>query len=443
MSDIAAMLGGTAWTVAFFIVGLSIIIFVHEYGHYIVGRWSGIHAEVFSLGFGPVLWKRTDRRGTQWQLAAIPFGGYVKFLGDADATSVKADDSFGLSPAERRHTMAGAPLWARSATVFAGPLANFILAFLLYAALILVTGVVKEEPTVGKMRALPEAVESLHEGDVILSMEGIKTSDWESFAAAREELTGKAAVLYSVLRGGEEITVSGPHPDAVVVGDVALRSAALDAGILAGDVILRAAGQDISAFDQLIAVVGDSKGAPIPLVIWRDGKTFELTLTPRLTIAPDNVTGEPTERYLIGLISGLAFEPGMRAAGVGEVLSGAALTMQATTVAMFDGIGRMIQGLISTCGLSGPIGMAQTFGDAARIGAETFLMVLAGLSLGIGVMNLFPIPVLDGGHLVFHAYEAVVRRPPSPRVLNALMTLGLTLVVSLMLFALSRDLVCG
>lgn len=107
--DIFAAIGGTAWTVFFFIVALSIIVFVHEYGHYIVGRWSGIHSEVFSIGFGPVLFSRTDKRGTRWQIAAIPFGGYVKFMGDADATSVKAGDISGLSAEERRHTMTGAP----------------------------------------------------------------------------------------------------------------------------------------------------------------------------------------------------------------------------------------------------------------------------------------------------------------------------------------------
>jgi regulator of sigma E protease len=117
--------------------------------------------------------------------------------------------------------------------------------------------------------------------------------------------------------------------------------------------------------------------------------------------------------------------------------------MQTMTVTMFSGLNRMVTGMISSCGLSGAIGMAQTIGDAARVGLDTFVMVLAGLSLGIGVMNLFPIPVLDGGHLVFHAYEAVTRRAPPPRVLNFLMTVGLTLVIGLMVFALSRDLVCG
>lgn len=443
MNEIAALLGGTAWTVAFFIIGLSVIIFVHEYGHYIVGRWSGIHAEVFSLGFGPVIWSRSDKRGTRWQLAAIPFGGYVKFLGDADASSVRSADLAGLSESEQRHTMAGAPLWARAATVFAGPLANFILAFVLYAGLILMTGVVREEPTVGTMRALPSAGDSLHEGDVILAIEGVATPDWASFSDAKEAVKDKATVTYTVRRDGVETAVTGPHPNAVVVGQVALRSAALDAGILAGDVILRASGQDIRAFDELVTIVTASKGQPVPLTIWRDGKTFDLTLTPRLQIAPDNATGELTERYLIGLLSGLAFEPGKRPATAVEVVTGAAQTMKVMTVSMFSGLNKMVQGLISTCGFSGAIAIAETMGDAARIGVEMFLTVLAGLSLGIGVMNLFPIPVLDGGHLVFHAYEAVTRRKPSPRVLNLLMAAGLSLVIFAMVFALSRDLICG
>jgi len=443
MNEILALLGGTAWTAVFFVIGLSVIIFVHEYGHYIVGRWTGIHAEVFSLGFGTVLWKRVDRRGTQWQIAAIPFGGYVKFLGDADASSVKPGDVSGLSAEERRHTMTGAPLWARAATVLAGPVANFILAFVLYAALILVLGVVREEPTVGRMRALPAAGESLREGDVILAMNGIKTPDWAAFGTAKTDLKGQATITYALLRDGQEIAVTGPHPNAMIVDNVSLRSAALDAGIMVGDVVLRAGGQDILEFDQLVSVVTGSGGKPVPMTIWRDGKTIDLTLTPRMQIAPDNETGAPTERYLIGLSSnGLVFEPGLRPAGLGEALTGAAETMQAMTLTMFSGLNRMVQGLISSCGLSGAIGMAQTIGDAARVGVDTFLLVLAGLSLGIGVMNLFPIPVLDGGHLVFYAYEAVARRAPSPRVLNVLMTVGLTLVISLMVFALSRDLIC-
>jgi regulator of sigma E protease len=190
MEAIAAALGGTAWTVVFFVIALSLIVFVHEYGHYIIGRWSGIHSEVFSVGFGPVLFSRTDRRGTRWQVAAIPFGGYVKFLGDADATSVQQADVSGLSATERRHTMAGAPLWARAATVAAGPVFNFILTFALLVGIAIASGTPSEEPAVGSVRAFPFEGPTLQQGDVILAVEGLATPDWETFGDVTEALKG-------------------------------------------------------------------------------------------------------------------------------------------------------------------------------------------------------------------------------------------------------------
>jgi regulator of sigma E protease len=439
--EIFSAIGGTAWTVFFFIVALSIIVFVHEYGHYIVGRWSGIHAEVFSIGFGPVLWKRRDRRGTQWQVAAIPFGGYVKFLGDADASSVRQADVSGLTPSERRHTMAGAPLWARSATVLAGPVANFILTFVLLAGILLVIGVPREEPTVGALRAVPGAGEWLREGDVILALDGIATPDRETFGEVVGDLPAKPTIDYRVRRGGDELTVSGPHPFAPVVGQVIIRSAAMDAGLQAGDVILRAGGQDVAVFSQLPDIVAASKGEPVPLTIWRDGQTFDLTLTPRIRTVEDE-NGAFVERYQIGIVAGLVFEPAMRRTGPWETVRLAANQMWDMTTTTFAGLGHMISGAISSCNLSGAIGMAETMGDAARNGVESFIGMMAVLSLGVGILNLFPIPVLDGGHLVFHAYEAVFRRPPSERALRVLMSVGLTLVLGLMIFALSRDLTC-
>jgi regulator of sigma E protease len=439
--DIFAALGGTVWTVFFFIVALSVIVFVHEYGHYIVGRWSGIHAEVFSIGFGPVLWKRRDRRGTQWQIAAIPFGGYVKFLGDADATSVRQADVSGLSAGERRHTMAGAPLWARAATVAAGPVANFILTFVLLAGILLALGVPREEPTVGAVRAMPVAGAWLEEGDVILAINGIATPDRESFGTVVADLPASASVSYRVLRAGQEVSVLGPHPFAPVVGQVMIRSAAIDAGLQAGDVILRAGGRDVTTFAELPEIVAASKGDPVPLTVWRAGETFDLALTPRVRTVEDE-TGAFVERYQIGVVAGLAFEPAMRATGALETVSLALGQMWQMTAATFSGLWHMISGAISSCNLSGAIGMAETMGDAARNGAESFIGMMAVLSLGVGILNLFPIPVLDGGHLVFHAYEAVARRPPSERALRVLMSIGLTLVIGLMVFGLSRDLTC-
>jgi len=439
--DIFAAIGGTAWTVFFFIIALSVIVFVHEYGHYIVGRWSGIHSEVFSVGFGPVLLSRRDRRGTRWQIAAIPFGGYVKFLGDADATSVQAGDTSGLSPAERRHTMTGAPLWARAATVTAGPVANFILTFVLLAGLLVFTGIPRDVPTVGALRDFPQSGPSLEVGDVILAIEGRATPDRESFGQVLDELPAAKLVTYSVLRDGNEMTVTGPHPFAPVVGMVIVRSAAIDAGLQAGDVVLRAAGQDVLTFSQLPEIVAASKGAPVPLTIWRAGETFELTLTPRIRTVEDE-TGAFVERYQIGIGAGLFFESAMRGTGPLETVTLTLERMWQMTVSTFSGLWHIIIGAISTCNFSGAIGMAETMGDAARNGVETFIGMMAVLSLGVGILNLFPIPVLDGGHLVFHAYEAVMRRPPSDRALRVLMTVGLSFVLGIMIFALSRDLVC-
>lgn len=441
MEAIVAALGGTVWTVAFFVIALSVIVFVHEYGHYIVGRWSGIHSEVFSIGFGPVLFSRTDRRGTRWQVAAIPFGGYVKFLGDADASSVQKADVSGLSVEERRHTMAGAPLWARAATVAAGPVFNFILTFILLAGLALAVGAPREEPTVGAMRVFPFEGQTLQEGDVIRAVEGQPTPDWETFGSVTDSLKGKVALAYTVQRGDEELVVSGPHPQAPVVGEVQLRSAAMDAGILEGDVILKADGQDVRYFDELPVIVAASKGQPVTLTVWRDGKTFEQALTPRIRTVDDG-SGGFTERYLLGLYSGMFFEPATRSVGPWEAVTNAVSSMWAMTTTTFSGLWHMIQGAISSCNLSGAIGMAEVAGDAARNGAVSFVGMLAILSLGVGILNLFPIPVLDGGHLVFYAYEAVTRRQPSERALRVLMTVGLSLVLSIMIFGLSRDLMC-
>lgn len=441
METVVEALGGTAWTVAFFIIALSVIVFVHEYGHYIVARWSGIHSEVFSVGFGPVLFSRTDRRGTKWQVAAIPFGGYVKFLGDADASSVRQGDLSGLSASERRHTMAGAPLWARTATVAAGPVFNFILTFLLLVGLALAVGVPQDAPTVGKMRAFPFEGPSLQEGDVIRAVEGQTTPDWETFRSVTDGLKGKPTLLYTVQRGGDELQVNGPHPLAPVVGEVQIRSAAMDAGLRAGDVILKVDDTEVRYFDELPEIVAATKGDPVTLTVWRDGTTFEQSLAPRIRTVDDG-NGGFTERYLIGLYSGLFFEPATRAVGPVEAVSSAVSGMWAMTTATFSGLSHMIQGLISSCNLAGAIGMAETAGDAARNGAVSFVSMLAVLSLGVGILNLFPIPVLDGGHLVFYAYEAVTRRQPSERALRVLMTVGLTLVLSIMIFGLSRDLMC-
>ncbi len=439
--DVIGSLGSMLWSGVFFVIALSIIVAIHEYGHYIVGRWSGIHAEVFSLGFGPVLISRTDRRGTRWQVAAIPFGGYVKFLGDADAASVTSDLPAGLSASERRHTLAGAPLWARALTVAAGPVANFLLTFVLLVGLIAGTGVVEDRPVVGSLLPLPQE-QTLEPGDVILAMNGTATPDSRAFGAALATLPRTPLIAFTVLRDGQEIALQAPHPQPALIAGVQVRSAAVDAGLQAGDVILEADGRPMTAFSDLQDVVFGSGGAPVTLTVWRDGQTFDETLTPRRRDLPKSDGSGFETNWMMGIAAGLTFDMAMRQPGPVETAGLAVAQMWNMVTTTFSGLGHMISGQISTCNMSGVVGMAETMGDAAKAGMTTFVSMLAVLSLGIGILNLFPIPVLDGGHLVFYAYEGLAGRAPSEPVMRRLMTVGLTILIALMAFALLQDATC-
>ncbi len=434
--------GGFVWTLLAFVVALSVIVAVHEYGHYIVARWSGIDADVFSIGFGPVLLSRTDRRGTKWQVAALPFGGFVKFRGDANAASAKdAAAMSGLSQAELRRTMHGAPLWARSATVAAGPAFNFMLSILLFAGFFLWQGIATDTPVVGQVKALPGFETALKPGDRIVAVDGQETPDFDAFGKVTEALEPVTPVSYRVQRGDQMLTLEGPFPFPPVVDAVQPASAAMQAGLAAGDVILSVDGMPVTAFAQLREAVGSSGGAPLALTVWRAGEVFDVSLEPRRMDVPLPEGGFET-RWLIGLTGGLVFVPETRTPGVFDAISlGAQQTWGAITLTV-SGLMHMITGAISTCNLSGPITIAETSGAAATLGLASFVWFIAMLSTAVGFANLIPVPVLDGGHLVFHAFEAVTGRPPSDRALRILMAGGLAVIISLMLFALSNDIFC-
>ncbi|MDQ2088510.1 RIP metalloprotease RseP [Marimonas arenosa] len=447
--DIAAIiptLGGTAFTFVAFVVALSVIVAVHEYGHYIVGRWSGIHAEVFSLGFGPVLWSRMDRRGTRWQVAAIPFGGYVKFLGDADAASAGEDEDAvaELTPEQRRHTMAGAPLWARAATVAAGPVFNFILSILIYAGLVMAIGQTREPMTIGSFEPLPGVVNELRPGDEILSMGGVVVTDESGksdFTGVREQLPKEPVLTYLVRRDGVQREVRGPYPFPPLVSELLPLSAAADAGLQVGDVVTAVDGAAIFDFDQLKQKVEAATGAPLKLDVWRDGQISEFVLKPRRVDEPQADGGFKTE-WRIGIAGRQFFEPARDAHGPIEALKRGAQATWDIIARIPSSLYSLVTGAISSCNMAGPITMAQVSGHMASQGAENFISFIALISTAIGLFNLFPIPVLDGGHLVFYAYEAVFRRPAPQRVHMALMAVGLFVVLSLMLFALGNDIVC-
>ena len=432
--------GNLAFTIVAFVVALSIIVAVHEYGHYIVGRWSGIDAEVFSIGFGPVLFSRVDRRGTRWQVAALPFGGYVKFLGDSDATSVRGqapDD-----PARARRTMQGAPLWARSATVAAGPLFNFALSILVFAGYFMVGGVAVDRPVVGTLKDLPTvAATELRPGDTILEVEGTPTPDQASFMRVIDAMEPREVLRYRVDRDGLEREVTGPYPFPPLAETVQPQSAARDAGLRPGDLVLSIDGDPVAAFRELRERIADSEGVPVLLEVWREGETFDVTVAARSQDLPTAEGGFET-RWLLGITGGMVFETETRRPGPGEALAiGAERTLFIAQTSL-SGLWHMITGAISSCNLRGPIGIAETSGAMAADGLASFIWFIAVLSTAVGLINLFPIPVLDGGHLVFHAWEAVTGKPPSDRALQVLMAIGLAMILTLMVFAIGNDLFC-
>ncbi|MFP7672939.1 RIP metalloprotease RseP [Marivita sp. S0852] len=445
--DIAALLpqfGGVIWTILAFVIALSVIVAIHEYGHYIVGRWSGIDADVFSLGFGPVLFSRVDKRGTKWQFALLPLGGYVKFKGDENASGGKDEDAMAeLSDAERRRTMNGAPLWARALTVAAGPAFNFALSILIFTGVFMLRGEVTDPVKVGELRAVPSQNE-LQVGDELVEISGVPLpsfNDGALFETFLNQLPESANLEYTVIRDGQEQVIQGPYVYPPVATQIIPRSAADDAGFRPGDIVTSINATDIYSFEQLRVAVEGSEGETLDLEVWRDGEIRELQLTPRRTDEPQP-DGSFKTVYRMGIIGGMFFEPATEFGGpVSAMMSGVEQTGRIIQGSL-SGLYHMITGAISTCNLSGPIGIAETSGSMASQGTANFIWFIAVLSTAVGLLNLFPIPVLDGGHLVFHAYEAVTGKPPSDKVLRVLMGIGLTLLLSLMLFALTNDLFC-
>lgn len=434
--------GGLAWTVVAFVVALSIIVGVHEYGHYIVGRWCGIRAEVFSLGFGPRLVAWRDRRGTVWQIAAIPLGGYVRFLGDADVASATRDGT--VDPALARQTLGGAPLWARFATVAAGPVFNFILAALVFAGVITWQGLATERLEVGEiLQAPPGVVNQLQPGDQILAIAGHPVPDWPALFALPETLPAAPSHDWTVRRGGVEITVTAPDPAPPRISGVSPRSAASAADLRPGDVVLAVEGRPIARFTELRPAVEAAAGRPVALRVWRPGVgEADFALIPREQDLP-TADGGYEKRWLIGVTGGEGyFRPATRTPGPVEALAIGARQTRDVVWGSLTGIVAMVTGQIGRCNLSGAISIAEVAGDAASAGAGNFFWLVALLSAGIGFLNLLPIPVLDGGHLLFYTWEAVARRPPSERAMDILTRIGMALVLTLMVFGLTNDIVC-
>ena len=356
--------------VAPFLLVLGIVVFFHEFGHFQVGRWCGVKADVFSLGFGPEVYGRVDRHGTRWRLALIPLGGYVKFHGDANAASAGADLS-AMSPEERRISFATQPVWKRALIVVAGPLANFILAVMIFAGVAFFVG------------------------------QGVMTPRVDS------------------LRPGEVAEAAGFKP---------------------GDMIRSINGKPIASWSELQRIVQVSAEVPLSFVVERDGQEVALTATPKL-----RVLDTPFGKNRVGLIgldgSTRPDDWKVQRFGVLEsVNQGVKETLYIAERTLVL-IGGLIVGAESLDQVSGPIGTGYVAGKVAAFGFAALMNLTAVLSVSIGLLNLMPIPMLDGGHLLFHAIEAVKGKPLSERVQEYAFRLGFAFVIALMLFTTFNDLV--
>jgi regulator of sigma E protease len=340
--------------------------------------------------------------------------------------------------------MHGAPLWARSATVAAGPVFNFVLSILVFAAVFMTQGTAKDPLTVGSIAENPWAGEEIRAGDELLSIGGVDVpgfDDAEGWSSFRDAIPHQPVLEYEVRRDGSVVTVPGPYLWPPMVQNIAPRSAAADAGLKGGDAIAAIDGVEIFSFDQLKEAVEGGEGAPLQLQVLRGGETLELTLEPRRTDEPQADGGFKTH-WRIGVVGGMVIEPETMPVGVLTALQGGALQVWNVIETSLSGLMHMITGAISTCNLSGPLGIAETSSTMASQGAQSFITFIAVLSTAVGMLNLFPIPALDGGHLMFYAYEAVTRRPPSDTAMRLLMAIGIAAILTLMLFSLSNDIFC-
>lgn len=354
-----------------FLLVLTIVVFFHELGHYLVGRWCGIKAEVFSVGFGPELIGRTDRHGTRWKLSLIPLGGYVKFLGDENAASQPTGSGVsGLSEAERAASFPAASLWRRAATVAAGPVANFILAIVIFAVMFSINGRMIADPVVARVQPA---------------------------------------------------------------------SAAEAAGILPGDVFVAIDGVEVEIFDDVQRYVTARPEVPMTISLERDGAIVDVTLTPARTEITDNF-GNKMEVGRIGVItSDDAGNFRVREYGPLEAVGEGVAQSWYIVTRTVDYIGNIITGREKADQLGGPIRVAKYSKDMSTIGIGALIQLAAVLSVSIGLLNLMPIPMLDGGHLVFYAIEAVRGRPPGEVAQEWAYRFGLSVVLALMLFATWND----
>jgi regulator of sigma E protease len=442
LAEIPVVGGILGWVLPFLVV-LGIVVFVHEFGHYIVGRWCGIRAEVFSIGFGRPLWSWTDRRGTRWQVAALPLGGYVRFVGDMDPASAGRVEDSALSPAERRAAFHNASLWRRTLTVAAGPAANFLLSVVIFAGILLHSGQYSDDPVIGSVSPEAGYEVGFEAGDRVLSIEGKPVEAFSDIINILGRTDGEPQRAV-VERAGETREISVRYRRAPRIVEVVPGMPAARAGMQAGDVILTMDGKPISSYRELQVITADKPlGQEIAFTVRRGDQVLSFTVLPEPVEREHPVTGEVTMVPTLGVSGAVlaGIEPTREAMPVTTALAGGARETWRIISGTLTYISDMLFRGADTSQLGGPIRIAEVSSDAAQQGFAQFVWLIAVLSTSIGLINLFPIPVLDGGHLMFYLIEAVRRRPMGESVTRIGTMIGLSLVILLMAFAFYNDLV--
>ncbi|MBX9861850.1 MAG: RIP metalloprotease RseP [Hyphomicrobium sp.] len=449
-----------SWTLSglAFLFVLSVVVFFHELGHFLVARWCGVTVTTFSIGFGRELWGWNDRHGTRWRVAAIPLGGYVKFLDDTNAASQPPADEEPL-PAEMQagafHTK---PVWQRALVVAAGPLANFIVAAMLYTGVNAVYGVSKEAPRIDEVVAgMPAAEAGLKAGDTITNIDGQSIETFDDVVRLVTASSGRTLQI-TVERDGKTETIPvtpamRDHNDdlgvTVRLGDIGIRrtiparvgavisgSPAEKAGFQPLDVITAIDGTPIRSFEDVIRLVGPAAGKTLSFAVERAGTIHTIAVVPEGT----PVTEENGATVSKGRIGVAPARPEPVGVSLGESLRLGIRETYANMVQTVTGIGDILWGRQSADQVGGPILMAEVTARVVEMGWEPLLRWTALISANIGLLNLLPIPVLDGGHLVFYAIEAIRRRPLSRRVQEIGFQIGIALVLMLVVFVNLNDL---
>ncbi|MFP3979786.1 MAG: RIP metalloprotease RseP [Desulfobacterales bacterium] len=362
------------------VIVLGVLIFFHELGHFLVAKAFGVGVERFSLGFGPKLATKKVGR-TEYCISALPLGGYVKMVGEhPDAEIAQEDMEFSFT-----HK----PVGQRMLIVAAGPVFNFVLCILIFFGIFTISGnLVLKEPVIGEVRAVTPA-------------------------------------MVAGLNSGE----SPPQKEQ----DVSFTPAML-AGLKSGDTIVAANGKSIEKWSEVVDIVSNSGGKPVTLTLLREGQRLKKTVVPKKETVRD-IFGEPHERYLIG-ISGKAQKERLNPiSAMGESLSKTYMIIKLTVVSVV----KLIQGALSVETLGGPIMIAQMAGQQVQHGAVNLLSFIALVSVNLGILNLLPVPVLDGGHLMFFSIEAVTGRPVSLRAREIATQIGIFLLMLLMVFVFYND----